>query len=73
MSVGYIPYVTSAFRMWKRNICAVLTETIATSVNPGSGNLVDFEIQYRMCNSEVNPAMSIELPLLAVGHTQVPQ
>jgi hypothetical protein len=28
------------------------------SVKLGSGNMVDFEIQYKICNSVVNPPMS---------------
>ena len=28
-------------------------------VKPGSGNFVDFEIQYKICNSAVIPSMSI--------------
>ena len=58
MSVGYIPYVWSGFRMSRRNACAVLTERNAMLVKLGSGNMVDFEIQYKICNSVVNPSMS---------------
>ena len=44
----------------RRNTCAVLTETSAMTVKPGSGNAPDVEIQYKICNSVVNPFASIE-------------
>ena len=37
MSVGYIPYVRLVFRTYRRNTCAVLTETNTIKVKSGSG------------------------------------
>ena len=48
--------------MCRRNECAVLTETRAMTVKPGSGNAPEVEIQYKICNSLVNPSVSIEAP-----------
>ena len=43
-----------------RNTCSALTETSAMEVKPGSGNAPDVEIQYKICNSVVNPSARIE-------------
>jgi hypothetical protein len=40
--------------------CAVLTETNAMVVKPGDGKTPNVEIQYKICNSAVNPSPSIK-------------
>ena len=44
----------------RRKTYAALTEISAMEVKPGSGNAPDVEIQYKLCNSVVNPSASIE-------------
>ena len=45
--------------MCGRKICAVLTETREMTVKPGSGSTPYVEIQYKICNSAVNPSASV--------------
>ena len=53
MSVGYKHYVKS-FQICRRKTCAVLTETLAMKVKPGSCIKPNAKIIYKICNSAVN-------------------
>ena len=63
MIVGYIPCVKSIFsarvKFWK-DTCAVLTETNAITLKPGSGSRPAIAIRYKHCNSVVSPSARID-------------
>jgi hypothetical protein len=61
MSIGYKPCVHSlVLRMHRKKTCAVLTETPAMKVKPGSRNTPKAKIPYKICDCPVSHSVIID-------------